>query len=127
VQCDIPSASALFSSGVPLYVMPLDSTQIPLDAARRKMLFARGTPMTDALRDLTAQWSAGSKQDTPTLYDPVAVTYAVRPELCPTTRMRLEVDSKGMTRKVDGPANANVCLNSDADAFFDFYLPRVAK
>jgi inosine-uridine nucleoside N-ribohydrolase len=129
VLCDISAAKALFASGVPLYVMPLDSTQIALDAARRATLFARGTPLTIALRDLTQQWTKTTRpqQDTPTLYDPVAVTYALRPELCPTTRMRIEVDDKGMTRRVDGPANANVCLSSDANLFFDFYLGRVMQ
>jgi inosine-uridine nucleoside N-ribohydrolase len=129
VQCDIPSAKALFNAGVPLYVMPLDSTQIPLDAARRRVIFGRGTPLTNVLRDLTQQWTTNTQphQDTPTLFDPVAVTYAIRPELCPTTRMRLEVDDRGFTRKVDGPANVNVCLSSNTDLFFDFYLPRVTQ
>ena len=127
IVCDVPSASALFASGVPLFVMPLDSTQIPLNLARRDAIFARGTPLTNALRDLTTQWSDGSHQDRPTMFDPMAVAYALRPELCPMTRMRIEVDDKGMTRKVDGPANANVCLTSDEDSFYDFYMPRVVK
>jgi purine nucleosidase len=127
IVCDIPSASALFASGVPLFVMPLDSTQIPLNLARRDAIFARGTPLTNALRDLTAQWAEGSHQDTPTMFDPMAVAYALRPELCPMTPMRIEVDDKGMTRKVEGPANANVCLTSDEDSFYDFYMPRVVK
>jgi inosine-uridine nucleoside N-ribohydrolase len=42
---DIPAAKALFESGVPLYVMPLDSTQIPLDPERQRELFAKGTGM----------------------------------------------------------------------------------
>ena len=105
IVCDIPAAKALFSSGVPLYVMPLDSTQIRLDAPLRKQIFDRGTPLTNALRDLTAQWAANKD---PTRTRPRSTTLSPSPmrcgrSLCPTTRMRLEVDDKGMTRKVDGP------------------------
>ena len=41
---DIPSAQKLFASGVPLFVMPLDSTQLKLDEVKRAFLFSQGTP-----------------------------------------------------------------------------------
>jgi purine nucleosidase len=125
IKSDIPAAKALFTSGVPLYVMPLDSTQIPLDLTRQKTLFDRGTPLTNALEELTKEWSVATHQSIPTLFDAIAAAYAVNPELCPTTPLRLEVDDKGLTRKVDGKPNANVCLSSNTQTFFDFYLPRV--
>ena len=46
---DIPSAQKLFASGVPIYMMPLDSTQLKLDKVKRSILFQAGTPLTDAL------------------------------------------------------------------------------
>jgi inosine-uridine nucleoside N-ribohydrolase len=127
IICDIPAAKALFQSGVPLYVMPLDSTQINLDPERRKELFARTTPLTIALRELTTEWAQGRQAREPMLFDAVAASYAIQPSVCPTTLMRVEVDDKGMTRRVAGPANANVCLSSSAESFFDFYLPRVMQ
>jgi hypothetical protein len=39
--------------------------------------------------------------------------------------MHIDVDDKGFTRVTDGKPNANVCLDSDADLFFHFYLPMV--
>ena len=45
---DIPSAQKLFAAGVPLFVMPLDSTQLKLDEVKRAFLFRQGTPITDA-------------------------------------------------------------------------------
>lgn len=127
ILCDIPSAQALFQSGVPLYVMPLDSTQIKLDNDRQKELFARRSPLTDALKELTNEWRSGNEQKEPTLFDPVAAAYAIQPDLCPMTAMHLDVDSKGMTRRGAGKANANVCLRSSVKSFFDFYLPRVMQ
>jgi purine nucleosidase len=127
IVSDIPAAQALFKSGVPLYVMPLDSTQIELDAARRKTLFDHDSILTNDLQELTRQWTAATHFDTPTLYDAVATAYALDPKVCPVTPMRITVDDRGMTRKVPGPANAHVCLTSSAATFFDFYLPRITK
>jgi len=121
---DIAAAKALFRSGVPLYVMPLDSTQIPLDPVRQAELFAKQTGMTKALQELTAEWSAATNHQSPTLFDAVAAAYVVKPEVCPTTTMRIEVDDKGFTQKVSGAANANVCLHSTTDQFFDLFMPR---
>lgn len=124
---DIPAARALFASGVPLYVMPLDSTQIDLDAARQKTIFARNHALTNDLQALTAEWRANTHNNDPTLYDPVAAAYALNSEVCPATAMHIDVDERGMTRKTAGRPNANVCLSSSAATFFDFYLPRVTK
>jgi hypothetical protein len=46
--------------------------------------------------------------------------------------MHIRVDEKGFTRPDPGPANApnppnaQICLDSNPDAFFRFYLSRVA-
>jgi purine nucleosidase len=118
---DVASAQKLFASGVPVYVMPLDSTQLKLDEVKREFLFTRGTPVTDQLTILYHLWA----QQTPTLFDPMAVAFAIRPELCPATPLHIRVDEKGFTREEPGPANAQVCLDSKPDDFFQFYLKRV--
>lgn len=122
IRNDIPSAQELFASGVPIYVMPLDATQLKLDEVKRSFLFQQGTPITDALTLLYHQWG----QETPTLFDPMAVGYAVDPTLCPVQPMRIRVDEKGFTRVEAGASNAYVCLHSDPEAFFRFYMNRVA-
>ncbi len=119
---DIPSAQKLFAAGVPLAVMPLDSTQLKLDEVKRAFLFSQGTPITDALTVLYHLWG----QQTPTLFDPMTIAYAVNPGLCPVHPMRIRVDEKGFTRVEAGAPNADVCLESNPDEFFRFYLRRVA-
>jgi inosine-uridine nucleoside N-ribohydrolase len=57
----------------------------------------------------------------------VAVTYAIRPDLCPATPLRLEVDDKGFTRPVNGTPNAQVCLKSDEKGFLELLLGRLTK
>jgi purine nucleosidase len=125
IRCDPAGARALLASGVPVFVMPLDSTQIRLTPQALGALFSHGSPLTDQLTLLYHQWTAPDTWRMPTLYDPVAATYAIRPEICPARPMRIDVDDKGFTRPVAGAPNAQVCLNSDERAFLDFLLKRI--
>jgi purine nucleosidase len=126
ILCDVAAARKVFASGVPLFVMPLDSTQIKFEELERARLFSRGTPLTDALTVLYQQWAYETRQATPTMFDAVAMGYAIRPELCPMKAMRLNLGEDGSTVPVGGEANAQVCLASDSDTFLKFYLGRVA-
>ena len=119
---DVASAQKLFAAGVPLFVMPLDSTQLKLDEVKRAFLFSQGTVVTDQLAVLYHLWG----QETPTLFDPMTVVFVLRPDLCPVQGMNIRVDEKGFTREEPGPANAQVCLESNPEDFFKFYLKRVA-
>jgi len=119
---DVASAQKLFAAGVPLFVMPLDSTQLKMDEVKRAFLFGQGTAVTDQLTVLYHLWG----QETPTLFDPMTVVFVLRPELCPVRGMRIRVDEKGFTREEPGAANAQVCLDSNSEDFFRFYLRRVA-
>jgi hypothetical protein len=58
------------------------------------------------------------------LYDPMVVAFVIDPELCPVEPMHIVVDEKGLTRSGPGATNAQVCLHSDPEAFFRFYLKR---
>lgn len=120
---DVASAQKLFAAGVPLYVMPLDSTQLKLDEVKRAFLFSQGSRVTDQLVILYHLWG----QETPTLFDPMTLVFVLRPELCPVTAMRIQVEEKGLTREVPGTPNAQVCLNSNSEEFFRFYLKRMAE
>ena len=121
IKMDIGSARKLFTSGVPVFVMPLDATQLKLGEVKRQLLLKHGSRLTDQLAILYPQWGG----QTPTLFDPMAVAYAVNPSLCPTTPMHLSVDDHGMTLPSSGAPNAQVCLKSDSDDFFQFYLHRL--
>jgi purine nucleosidase len=118
---DIPSARKLFASEVPLYVMPLDSTQVQLDEVKRSALFRLGTPLTDQLTLLYHEWG----QQTPTLYDVITVAYVLSPATCPVQPMHIVVDDKGRTLVVPGTPNAQVCLHADTESFFRLLMSRI--
>lgn len=122
IRLDIKSAQKLFRSGVPIYVMPLDSTNtLALDEVKRERVFASATPLTDSLALLYLLWN----NTTPILYDAMAVTFLVKPDLCPVEPMYLVVDDTGVTRPEHGPANAQVCLRSDSNKFLSYFMQRV--
>ena len=75
------------------------------------------------IEELYKEWG----QPTPTLFDPMAVGYAAKPDLCPTTALDITVDDKGYTRLGPGAANAQVCLKSDPASFFPFVLQRLME
>ncbi|MGC0775296.1 MAG: nucleoside hydrolase, partial [Candidatus Acidiferrum sp.] len=117
---DIPAAQKLFLSSVPLYVMPLDSTQLKFDEVKRDYLFRQATPLTDALTLLYHEWG----QQTPTLFDPMTIASILNPQICPVQPMHIRVDDKGFTRQEPGPPNCQVCMHSDSDAFFHLLITR---
>jgi inosine-uridine nucleoside N-ribohydrolase len=127
IRMDVRASQKLFTSGVPIYMLPLDSTQMKLDEVLRAMLFRQSTPLTDSLALLTAQWGG----TTPTLFDVMAVEAATQfvngQKLCPFQPMHVRVDDQGYTRAEPGSPNAFVCLHSNSDTFFHFLIPRLLE
>jgi purine nucleosidase len=123
IYSDVSAAQKLFGSGVPIFMMPLDSTQLKLDEQKRALLFRQGTPLTDALTLLYHEWG----QQTPTLFDAMAVAYVIEPELCPVQALHISVEADGNTRSGPGAANASACLASDSEQFFRFLMPRLLQ
>ncbi len=124
IKSNPTAAQIVFSSGVPILMVPLDVTaMLQLDAAGRRRVFTRLTPLTNALTILYHLWG----NETPTLFDPMAVAMLIDPTLCETQQLAIEVDSQGFTRVApDRPPNATVALDTDPARFFQFYLSRVA-
>lgn len=125
IRCNPAGLRVLLAAGVPVYMMPLDSTQIHLPVPLQGQIYAHGSALTDQLALLYHQWTGVKQWRLPTLYDPVAVTYAIRPDLCPARPLRLQVDDKGFTHPVPGEPNAQVCLQSDENGFLSFLMDRV--
>jgi len=125
IAMDVAAAQKLFQSGVPIFMMPLDSTQLKFDETKRAMLASISTPLTDSIQVLTAEWARSSQQITPTMFDVVAAAYAIDPAVCPTTPLHIEVDVAGFTRVKPGTPNTQSCLEPRTDAFFKLLMPRL--
>jgi inosine-uridine nucleoside N-ribohydrolase len=72
VRCDIPAAKKFVDSGVPITYAGLDvTTMVKYNADRRGLLFARRSPLTDAISGLYTLWAGKSPHAEPTLFDHV--------------------------------------------------------
>ena len=130
ILSDIPAAQALFASGVPIVMLPLDATQIGLEEPQRVALFAHGSPMTDALTQLYYQWRDTDQpwaSATPTLFDIVPVAWLLQPSLCPVQPLHIQVDAQGYTREIPGKPNVRACLAPDEPALIDLYIQRLLR
>jgi inosine-uridine nucleoside N-ribohydrolase len=124
IRCDIAAAQTVFSSGVPLVVAPLDATtMLKLEERLRQRLIEANTPLTEQLLELYRLWD----ETTPTLYDPVAVMLCFEERFCTMKDLRLQIDDKGMTRPVEGKANARVATAIRKDEFLRWYVERVSS
>lgn len=128
IVSDITGAQALFTSNVPIVMMPVDSTQIRLDEMKRNAIFGHGSPLTDALTLLYHQWIDAYQpwsSNMPSLFDVVPVAWLIDPHVCPTTPLHITVDAEGYTREQPGKPNAAVCLASDQGRFFKVLTGRL--
>ncbi len=124
IAADPAAARTVFTSGIPILMIPLDVTaMLQLDAAGRHRVFTHPSPVTQALARLYHLWN----RETPTLFDPMAVAMLIEPGLCETRPLAIEVDDKGYTHSLRrSVANATVAIRTGPGKFFDFYLRRVA-
>lgn len=122
VTCDIPSAKAFVQSGANIIYAGLDVTaMVKLSADNRLKLLMRQSPLTSAMQGLYVLWG----QETPTLFDPVAIGMEAHPELFTTEKVHVFVDDKGFT-KLDPskPANATIGTSIKHTAFIQKLMHR---
>ena len=142
IYVDPEAAKAVFGSGVPLVVAPLDVTHKALTTAPRVEAFrALGTEvgrMVAAWTDFFERFdkekygSAGAP-----LHDPCVIAYLLKPELFTGRFINVEIEvnsplTRGMTvadwwRVTDRAPNALFLGDLDADGFFALLVERLAR
>jgi inosine-uridine nucleoside N-ribohydrolase len=117
VVVDIPSAKKFVNSGANIIYAGLDVTaMVKLDANKRAKLLQRQSPLTNALSGLYVLWG----QETPTLFDPVAIGMEAYPDLFKTENVHIRVDDQGFTRLVPHEKpNARIGIHIDHPAFIE--------
>lgn len=117
VVVDIPSAKKFVNSGANIIYAGLDVTaMVKLDANKRSKLLQRQSPLTNALSGLYVLWG----QETPTLFDPVAIGMEAYPDLFKTEDVHIRVDDQGYTRLIPHEKpNARIGIHIDHAAFIE--------
>lgn len=116
---DPVAASEVISSGLSLYLVPLDATNQVRLSRQDLMQWRKGGSIPNMAADFYEPQFGSSNTDEVAMWDLVTAAIMMSPEYCDFTAMRLEVvtdagDSQGQTRVEPGDANVMVCLQPDA-------------
>lgn len=141
IYVDPEAAAAVFASGVPITLVPLETTHLALATDEVVDRIERlGTPvaaMSVALMRFFAEtYERVFGFDAPAVHDPCAVAAVVQPSLVETRHVNVAIDtssgiSAGRTacdiHGVTGAApNADVAMNLDVPAFWDLMVEALA-
>lgn len=125
IAADVPASQAVFSSGVPITMAPLDVTaRLQIEGDNLQTVFAHSKRFGDTLHALYNLWG----QPSPTLHDPMAVSLLIESRLCVTKELAIAIDGHGMTRAAAGrQANSLAAVETNPARFIEFYVDRVTK
>lgn len=142
IYVDPHAAHVVFTSGIPIVMMPLDVTHKALITPNRLEQFsALGTAAGDAVAGMLGfydRWDM-EKYGLPgaPLHDPTVIGYLLQPDLFEGRNVSVEIDiapgpTLGMTvidwwGVTDDPPNALVINDIDADRFFDLLAGRIGR
>jgi inosine-uridine nucleoside N-ribohydrolase len=123
-------AQLVYSAGLPLTIVPLDSTtHVQLTDAERRRVADYTSPLTYSLECLYRLWLNGPTQQM-TLHDQLAVAETASPGTFFSRRetLPLVVDSDGFTR-IDRERGKPVtaCLEPKRDEFMKYYLDELTN
>ena len=108
VMCDVEAADVMFSSLSNLECVGADVThRLPLTREQHEVtLNCKNDGAAAEIGELIKLWSVVNPDRYPTLHDPLAIEYAVNPEVCDTESARVKVIrdgfARGLTLNVDG-------------------------
>jgi purine nucleosidase len=142
IYVDPEAAEAVFKSGVPLVVLPLDVTHKALVTSARNTAFrALGTPVGLAVAQMTEFFERFDKEKYGSLgaplHDPCVTAYLIAPDLFTGRHVNVEIETnstltRGMTvadwwRVTDRSPNALFIGDLDADGFFTLLTERLGR
>jgi purine nucleosidase len=142
IHVDPHAAALVMSSGLPITMIPLDSTYQVLSTPRRIDLIANlGTRCAAAaaelMRPLARSGVAHAAPKAMPLHDPCVIAYVLAPELFQVSEVNVAVEvesplTSGMTvvdwRGVSGrPVNARVAHTANADGVYELLTQRLAR
>jgi len=113
VKADVPAARAVFASGVPLTVVPLDATvPVTLNRQQADALYSTRNMLTLQVQNLEELSGLGEPVK---LFDLVGVAGLVEPKHFTWKSLALTVNDQGRTVVTDGKANARVAVGVESD------------
>jgi inosine-uridine nucleoside N-ribohydrolase len=124
LPADAEAARTVFSSGVPLVLIPADATaELKLPEADVKRIFAPCTALSLQVQALYQLWDGKE----PPLADALAAALCVDEGFATLKEANIEIDDKGAAHTGGGKANARVVTAVARDRFIKWYVDRMAS
>ncbi len=137
IKCDPEAAHVVLSAGAPVTLVPLDvTTQVRIRPEGVTRIRAGGTPFHEAIAGQVEAYPPFKARGWTHLHDPLAVASLIRRDLMGLEALHIDVelDSRhaagatlARTPAEGAPANAEVALAVDADAFETFLPGRIGE
>lgn len=142
IYVDPEAADAVFRSGIPIVMMPLDVTHKVLTTrARTEKIAALGSRPARALAEMITFFERFDEEkygsDGAPLHDPCVIVYLVKPDLFGGRRCNVEIETESeLTRGMsvvdwwgvtDRAVNALVMRDVDDEEFFSLFVDRLAR
>jgi len=121
IYADPLAASEVFSSGLNLFLVPLDATNQVRLTKKDTGMWRKGGGVPNFAAEIYDSLMQAWSQDKIEMWDLMTAEIMMNPEHCTFSPLRLEVvteegNLQGQTRIVQGDPNIEVCLEPDGDA-----------
>lgn len=127
VQRDPAAAAIVFGSGIPITAVGLDVTRhLQLRDSDLERLRLADDPPGRFLARIVELAHAEQGGVNPTLYDPLALAAAFRPELIQTRTGTVTLDG-AITRFQEGNGSTQIAVQANSQVFLDLFLNRIAQ
>lgn len=134
IFCDPEAARIVFSSGMPITMVPLDVThKVRMEREDLNAIRAVKTPLTDTIASMVERYLELVKRDYTWLHDPLALAVSINNSLVKTVNAKILVETKGeftTGQTIALPAKPDekpikVCVDVDVERFKRFFMERI--
>jgi purine nucleosidase len=141
IYVDPHAADVVFTSGIPIVMMPLDVTHKAITTPDRIQLFRNiGTPAGDCVAGMLDFYDRFDMEKYGTeggpLHDPTVIAYLLEPDMFGGKEVNVEIAVDGITQGMtvvdwwgvtQNPRNATVMNEIDSDRYFGLLVSRISR
>jgi purine nucleosidase len=134
ILCDPEAAKIVFSSGMPITMVPLDVTlKVYIEREDLRRIRAVENPLTNAIASMIERYLDIVKRNYTWLHDPLALAILIDESLVKTISMKILVETKGeyttgltlaLPVKQDDD-QVKVCVDVDVNRFKKLFMERI--
>jgi len=136
ILCDPEAARIVFTSGMPITMVPLDVTlKVFIERGEINLIRTAKTPLADAIAMMVTRYLDLVERDYTWLHDPLALAVSIDNSLVKTVDAKILVETRGeyttgQTIALPAKSNENpirVCIDVDVERFKRLFMNRICS